>query len=101
MGERSLLGSDLLSRLGITESIAVKTLERLFIDRVAVEREVSFGESSPRHYILRLSPVLDIQNEGFSVVGVVASLSNIPNLHELQQMNTAAMAFVTHVLRPP
>src|SRR6266850_2082724 len=101
MGERSLLGSDLLSRLGITESIAVKTLERLFFDRVAVEREVSFGESSPRHYILRLSPVLESENEGCAVVGVVASLSDITKQRELQQMKTEVMALVTHELRTP
>jgi two-component system, OmpR family, phosphate regulon sensor histidine kinase PhoR len=101
MGERSLLGSDLLSRLGITESIAIKTMERLYVDRVAVEREVSFGESSPRHYILRLSPVLEGEKELCAVVGVVASLSDITKQRELQQMKTEVMALVTHELRTP
>jgi len=101
MKERSLLGSSLLSRLGMTESIAVESLERLLVDRVAVEREVSFGEPSPRHYILRLSPVLESENERGAVVGIVASLSDITKQRELQQMKTEVMALVTHELRTP
>jgi PAS domain S-box-containing protein len=99
MRERSLLGSDLLSRLGQTQQIAIETLETLFVDRVAVEREVSFGDSSPRHYILRLSPVLE--NEPGVVVGIVASLSDITKQRELQKMKTEVMALVTHELRTP
>jgi len=101
MKDRSLLGSSLLSRLGMTESIAVESLERLLVDRVAVEREVSFGEPSPRHYILRLSPVLESENERGAVVGIVASLSDITKQRELQQMQTEVMALVTHELRTP
>jgi two-component system phosphate regulon sensor histidine kinase PhoR len=99
MKERSLLGSNLLSRLGQTEQIAIETLERLFVDRVEVEREVSLGDSSPRHYILRLSPVLE--NEPGAVVGIVASLSDITKQRELQKMKTEVMALVTHELRTP
>jgi two-component system phosphate regulon sensor histidine kinase PhoR len=101
MKERSLLGRNLLSRLGQTEQIAIETLERLFVDRVAVEREVSFGVSSPRHYILRLSPVLENENEPAVVVGIVASLSDITKQRELQLMKTEVMALVTHELRTP
>jgi PAS domain S-box-containing protein len=99
MKERSLLGSNLLSRLGQTAQVAIETLERLFVDRVDVEREVSFGDSSPRHYILRLSPVLE--NEPGVVVGIVASLSDITKQRELQKMKTEVMALVTHELRTP
>jgi two-component system, OmpR family, phosphate regulon sensor histidine kinase PhoR len=103
MTERSLLGSNLLSRLGLTEKVAFETLEKLFIDRAIVEREVTFGGSSPRHYILRLSPVCDDgQNRG-AVVGIVASLSDITKQRKLDQLKAEVMvmALVTHELRTP
>jgi two-component system phosphate regulon sensor histidine kinase PhoR len=99
--ERSLLGSDLLSRLGLTDQDAFETLEKLLVDRAAVEREVTFGGSSPRHYILRLSPVCDDGPHRSAVFGIVASLSDITKQRKLQQLKTEVMALVTHELRTP
>jgi two-component system, OmpR family, phosphate regulon sensor histidine kinase PhoR len=101
MTERSLLGSSLLSRLKQSEQVAMETLERLFVDRAAVEQEVTLGNFSPRHYILRLSPVCGNGSERGAVVGIVASLSDITKHLKLQQMKTEVMALVTHELRTP
>jgi two-component system phosphate regulon sensor histidine kinase PhoR len=99
--ERSLLGSSLLGRLGQPESATAETLERLLVDRATVEREVSFGASEARHFILRLSPVCEDGHDHDAVVGIVASLSDITKQRELQQMKTEVMALVTHELRTP
>ena len=101
MTERSLLGSNLLSRLGLKDQDAFETLEKLLVDRAAVEREVTFGGSSPRHYILRLSPVCDNSPNRGAVFGIVASLSDITKQRKLQQLKTEVMALVTHELRTP
>jgi signal transduction histidine kinase/CHASE2 domain-containing sensor protein len=100
-GQRSLLGSSLLGRLGQPEKTMTETLERLLVDRVTVERETTFGGPSPRHYILRLSPVCENGEDRGAVVGIVASLSDITKQRELQQMKTEVMSLVTHELRTP
>jgi PAS domain S-box-containing protein len=99
--ERSLLGSSLLGRLGQPEKTMAETLERLLVDRATVERETTFGGSSPRHFILRLSPVCENGEDCGAVVGIVASLSDITKQQELQQMKTEVMSLVTHELRTP
>jgi signal transduction histidine kinase/CHASE2 domain-containing sensor protein len=101
--QRSLLGSSLLGRLDQPEKTMSETLERLLVDRSTVEREITLGGSSPRHFILRLSPVCenDVDRGRDAVVGIVASLSEITKQRELQQMKTEVMALVTHELRTP
>jgi PAS domain S-box-containing protein len=101
MKERSLLGSSLFGRLGQPEKTVAETLERLLVDRATVERETTFGGSSPRHFILRLSPVCENGEDRGPVVGIVASLSDITKQRELQQMKTEIMSLVTHELRTP
>jgi PAS domain S-box-containing protein len=101
MKERSLLGSSLMGRLGEPEKTMPETLERLVVDRATVERETTFGGSSPKHFILRLSPVCEDGDDRGAVVGIVASLSDITKQRELQQMKTEVMSLVTHELRTP
>jgi PAS domain S-box-containing protein len=99
--ERALLGSSLMGRLGQPEKTMAETLERLLVDRATVERETSFGGSSPKHFILRLSPVCENGEDRGAVVGIVASLSDITKQRELQQMKTEVMSLATHELRTP
>jgi signal transduction histidine kinase len=66
-----------------------------------VERETTFGDSSPKHFILRLSPVCENGEDRGAVVGIVASLSDITKQQELQEMKTEVMSLVTHELRTP
>lgn len=101
MKERSLLGSSLFGRLGQPEKTMAETLERLLVDRATVERETTFGGSSPKHFILRLSPVCENGEDRGAVVGIVASLSDITKQRELQQMKTEVMSLVAHELRTP
>src|SRR5467141_1070874 len=101
MKERSLLGSSLMGRLGQPEKTMPETLERLLVDRATVEREMTFGDSSPKHFILRLSPVCENGEDRGAVVGIVASLSDITKQQELQEMKTEVMSLVTHELRTP
>jgi PAS domain S-box-containing protein len=101
MKERSLLGSDLFQRLGQPETTLTETLERVVVDRATVEREITFGSSSPKHFIVRLSPVCENGNERGAVVGIVVSLSDITKQRELQHMKTEIMTLVTHELRTP
>ena len=101
MKERSLLGSDLFERLGLSEKTAVETLERVLVDRATVERDATFGSPSPKHFILRLSPVSEHGNERGAVVGIVVSISDITKQQELQNMKTEIMTLVTHELRTP
>jgi PAS domain S-box-containing protein len=99
--ERSLLGSSLMGRLGQPEKTIAETLERLMVDRATVEQETTFGDSSPKHFILRLSPVCENGENRGAVVGIVASLSDITKQQELQEMKTEVMSLVTHELRTP
>jgi len=101
MKERSLLGSDLFQRLDQPEKTLAETLEKVVVDRATVEREVTLGKSSPKHFIVRLSPVCENSSERGAVVGIVASLSDITKQRELQQMKTEIMTLVTHELRTP
>jgi signal transduction histidine kinase/CHASE2 domain-containing sensor protein len=101
MGERSLLGSDLFQRLEQGEKTLVETLEKILVDRATVEREVTLGRPSPKHFIVRFSPVCENGSERGAVVGIVACLSDMTKQRELQQMKTEIMTLVTHELRTP
>ncbi len=109
--ERALTGSDLFSRIAGDEredahdehSLARRgtreILVRLVVERLAVEREIVFGDAPPRYYTLRLSAVTD--EDDTDVLGLVASLSDITKQHELHQTKNDVMALVTHELRTP
>jgi PAS domain S-box-containing protein len=99
--EPTLLGKDLLVRLGEKPETTKETLARLFQERIAIEREIILGATLIRHYNMRLSPVVDDTREPGEVIGLVASLSDITKQQELQQMKTDVMALVTHELRTP
>lgn len=109
--ERALIGSDLFERTAVDRSEVAEfesglirrgtreTLVRLFVERLPVEREITLGDASERHYMLRLSAVSDEEEE--SVLGIVASLSDVTKQRELQQTKNDVMMLVTHELRTP
>lgn len=108
--ERALIGSDLFERTAVDQTVAEcesgpmrrgmrDTLVRLFVDRLPVEREITLGGAPQRHYILRLGAVSDDEEE--SLLGIVASLSDVTKQRELQQTKNDVMMLVTHELRTP
>lgn len=109
--ERALIGSDLFQRITENESDAAQhdnglmkratreTLVRLVVERLPVEREITLGDAPERYYMLRLSAVSD--EEDGSVLGIVASLSDVTKQRELQQTKNDVMMLVTHELRTP
>lgn len=99
--ERSLIGSDLLARLGETPAAEREILSKLIIDRTPVEHEIAIENGPGRHFVLRLSPVQDGNDEARSALGWIALLSDITEQRKLQQMKTDVMALVTHELRTP
>jgi signal transduction histidine kinase/CHASE2 domain-containing sensor protein len=110
--DRALVGSDLFQRLAEAERpggadelevlrTARETLMRLIIGRASVEREIMVGDASPRYYILRLSAVTTGDDGGGEILGLVASLSNVTQQHELQEMKSDVMALVTHEMLTP
>lgn len=72
---------------------------QLLVERLPVEREIVIGDAPPHYYRLRLSTVTD--EEDGTVLGIVASLSDITRQRELQQTENDVMALVTHELRTP
>jgi signal transduction histidine kinase len=100
VSEHALMGSDLLARLA---EAAGKTnvfdhprdvLVRLLVEGAPVECELSIG---PRHYILRLSALLDETG----LPGFVGALSEITQQRALQQTQNEVMALVTHEMKTP
>lgn len=101
--EHALTGSDLFARLaeadGKANAVAQSqqardVLVRLLIEGAPVERELSIGA---RHYILRLSALLDETG----LPGFVAALSEITQQRALQQTQNEVMALVTHEMKTP
>jgi signal transduction histidine kinase/CHASE2 domain-containing sensor protein len=101
--EHALTGSDLFGRLaeadGKANAVAQgqqtrDVLVRLLIDGAPVERELSIGA---RHYILRLSALLDETG----LPGFVAALAEITQQRALQQTQNEVMALVTHEMKTP
>jgi PAS domain S-box-containing protein len=109
--ERALIGSDLFQRISedgsdalqkqesLTRRATRETLVRLIVERQSVEREIALGDSPSRYYMLRLSAVTD--EEDGSVMGLVASLSDVTKQRELQQTKNDVMTLVSHELRTP
>jgi signal transduction histidine kinase/CHASE2 domain-containing sensor protein len=117
--ERALLETDLFDRLREAEqdgqpasepgdersvkgSRATRdALVKLVVERSPIEREIRIGDAPPRYYTLRLAAVTDSENGSGSVLGIVASLSDISRQRQLQQTKNDVMALVTHELRTP
>jgi PAS domain S-box-containing protein len=108
--ERALIGSDLFQRVAGDKKEAVdaarllgrgarETLAQLLVERLPFEREIVIGDAPNRYYTLRLSTVTD-EVDG-TVLGIVATLSDITRQRELQQTKNDVMALVTHELRTP
>ena len=100
VSEHALMGSDLLARLAEAAGKANvfdhprDMLVRLLVEGVSVECELSIG---PRHYILRLSALLDETG----LPGFVGALSEITQQRALQQTQNEVMALVTHEMKTP
>ena len=103
--EQALRGRDLLKLLADAEQSPSETsrdaLVRLVVDRVKIEREITIPGVRPRHFILRMAAVCSGEDGPGSVLGIVASLSDITRQHELQQTKNDVMALVSHEMRTP
>jgi len=103
--ELALRGRDLLEVLAEAEQRSPgsprESLVRLVVDRAKVEREVTIPGMHPRHFMLRMAAVRSGEDGPGSVLGIVASLSDITRQHELQQTKNDVMALVSHEMRTP
>jgi signal transduction histidine kinase len=106
LSEQRLIGSNLFTRIGeaaINQNngagFSEETVVRQLLDRSVVKREIVIGESA--HYLLRLSAVTAPENEIREMLGIVATLSDITQHHELQQIKNDVITLVTHELRTP
>ncbi|MDE3166766.1 MAG: CHASE2 domain-containing protein, partial [Acidobacteriota bacterium] len=97
---RGLVGQDLAQRLH--GAVDAETLNRLVAERGRLEREIALRDGSkPRHFMLRVAAVsVDEKNSG-SVLGIVASLSDVTRQHELQQTKNDVISLVSHEMRTP
>lgn len=95
----ALVGQNLLQRL--LDTAEPETLTRLVVDRAHVEREVTFREVRPNHYMLRMAAVTGGENGDGPVLGIVASLSDVTRQHELQQTKNDVISLVSHEMRTP
>ena len=95
----ALAGQNLLQRLlGAADE---ETLARLVVDRAKIEREVTFREGRARHYMLRMAAVASGESAGATVLGIVASLSDVTRQYELQQTKNDVISLVSHEMRTP
>jgi len=103
--EHALRGRDLLKLLAEVEQKSSETshaaLARLVVDRAKIEREITIPGVRPRHFTLRMAAVCSGDDGPGSVLGIVASLSDITRQHELQQTKNDVMALVSHEMRTP
>src|SRR5579862_1927317 len=103
--EEGLCGRNLLEVLAEAEQIpqesARESLVRLVVDHAKIEREITIPGTHPRHFMLRMAAVCSGEKGPGSVLGIVASLSDITRQHELQQTKNDVMALVSHEMRTP
>lgn len=103
--EQALRGRDLLEVLAEAEQSSPEShresLVRLVVDRAKIEREIIIPAAHPRHFMLRMAAVRSGEDGPGSVLGIVASLSDITRQHELQQTKNDVMALVSHEMRTP
>lgn len=76
-------------------------LIRLVVDRAKIEREITIRGAPLRYFTLRVSAVCSGEGGRSTVLGIVASLSDITRQHELQQTKNDVMALVSHEMRTP
>lgn len=107
LDEQRLIGSNLFNRISEAEGKAEKaadfsaeTVLRQLIERNIIKREIIIDDSV--HYILRLSAVIPREEEAFDeILGIVATLSDVTQHHELQRIKNDVITLVTHELRTP
>jgi signal transduction histidine kinase len=104
--EQRLIGSNLFTRIGEAAfnqdnaaSFSEETIVRQLLDSSVVKREIVIGDSA--HYLLRLTAVISLNEEISEMLGIVATLSDITQHHELQQIKNDVITLVTHELRTP
>ncbi|HTS31829.1 MAG TPA: CHASE2 domain-containing protein [Bryobacteraceae bacterium] len=95
----ALVGQSLLARL--LDAPERDLLARLVVDRVHIEREVTFRDVRANHYMLRMGAVTGGENGDGPVLGIVASLSDVTRQHELQQTKNDVISLVSHEMRTP
>lgn len=106
LSEQRLIGSNLFTRLGEAETntgnavnFSEETIVRQLIERGGISWEIVISDSA--HYLLRLSGVTSSDEESSQILGIVATLSDISEHHELQQIKNDVITLVTHELRTP
>ena len=106
--ERGLIGSSIFARIVEAQNKAEDTIvsaeemfARLLIEQTNITREIVIGNSAPSHYALRLSTVVSQHDTGGGALGIVATLSDVTQHHELQQIKNDVITLVTHELRTP
>ncbi len=103
--EHALRGRDLLEVLAEAEQSSSEggrdVLVRLVVHRAKIEREITILGTRARHFILRVAAVCSGEDGRGTVLGIVASLSDITRQHELQQTKNDVMALVSHEMRTP
>ncbi len=103
--EQALRGRNLLEVLAGSEwtpsESPRESLVGLVVERAKIEREITLPGARPRQFILRMAAVCSSEDGPGSVLGIVASLSDITRQHELQQTKNDVMALVSHEMRTP
>lgn len=104
--EQRLIASNLFTRIGEATgnhdnaaNFSEETVLRQLFDHAAVKSEIVINDSA--HYLLRLSAVTSPGDEDGEIIGIVATLSDITQHHELQQIKNDVITLVTHELRTP
>jgi len=103
--EHALRGRDLLELLAEAEQSSPEAgreiLVHLVVDRSKIGREITIRGARPRHFTLRVAAVCSGEDGRGTVLGIVASLSDITRQHELQETKNDVMALVSHEMRTP
>ncbi|HEY2013917.1 MAG TPA: CHASE2 domain-containing protein [Bryobacteraceae bacterium] len=94
-----LAGQNLMHRL--QEPDENETLSHLVVDRAKIEREITLRDVRPKHYMLRMAAVASGENGEGTVLGIVASLSDVTRQYELQQTKNDVISLVSHEMRTP
>jgi PAS domain S-box-containing protein len=91
--EQALHGRDLPGPLAEAEQSSPEAGRDVLVRLVV-------GGARPRHFTLRMAAVSSGEDRRGTVLGIVASFSDIARQHELQQTKNDAMALVSHEMRP-
>jgi signal transduction histidine kinase/CHASE2 domain-containing sensor protein len=96
---RGLVGQNLTQRL--SGSVDAETLAILVNERGHFEREISIRGLRTMQYTLRLAAVSADEKGDGTVLGIVASLSDVTRQYELQQTKNDVISLVSHEMRTP